>query len=86
MNTPETPAEIAALIMRRDRSFKPVIAEIGPPPLRARPAPVTQRYPALVRSITSQLLATSAADTIHRRVVETCGGVVSAESIIAAGT
>ena len=86
MNSPETPTEIAALIVRRDRSFKPIIDEIGPPPLRARPAPVVQRYPALVRSITSQLLATSAADTIHRRVVETCGGVVSVESVISAGT
>ena len=86
VTSPDTPAEIAAFITRRDRSFRPIVNEVGPPPLRARPAPVTQRYPDLVRSITSQLLATTAADTIHRRVVETCGGVVSAQSILSAGT
>ena len=71
--------------MRRDRAFKPVVEAIGPPTLRRRPAPVDQRFSALVSSITSQLLATSAAATIHSRVVEACGGQVSVASILSAG-
>jgi 3-methyladenine DNA glycosylase/8-oxoguanine DNA glycosylase len=38
-----------------------------------------------VRSITHQLLATSAATTIHARVVDACGGVVNVHTIIATG-
>jgi 3-methyladenine DNA glycosylase/8-oxoguanine DNA glycosylase len=79
------PAEAAAFIAQRDRAFKAIIALAGPPPLRARAAAVDDRFPSLVRSITHQLLATSAATTIHGRVVETCGGVVDVHSVIAAG-
>ena len=81
----QKPAEVAAFIARRDRAFKPIIALAGPPPLRRRAASVDDRFPALVRSITHQLLATSAATTIHGRVVEACGGVVNVHTIIAAG-
>lgn len=82
----ETPQDIAEHIARRDKAFKPIIALAGLPPLRLRAAPVAQRYPALVRSITHQLLATSAATTIHGRVVEACGGQVSAETILGVGS
>lgn len=81
----QTPVDVADFIARRDRAFKPIIALAGPPPLRRRAAAVEVRFPALVRSITHQLLATSAATTIHGRVVEACGGVVNVHSIIAAG-
>lgn len=77
--------EIAAFIVGRDRAFKTVVDRAGPPPLRRRAAPVSDRFPDLVSSITSQLLATKAADTIHRRVVEACGGAVSVESVLGAG-
>ncbi len=85
MPSPATPVDIAAAIAKRDRSFRPVIALAGPPPLRSRAAPVGERFPALVSSITSQLLATKAADTIHRRVVDVCGGEVTVASVLVAG-
>ena len=85
MPSPATPVDIAAAIAQRDRSFRPVIALVGPPPLRRRAAPVGDRFPALVSSITSQLLATKAADTIHRRVVDVCGGEVTVASVLGAG-
>jgi DNA-3-methyladenine glycosylase II len=77
--------EVAAFIAKRDRAFRPIIAFSGPPPLRRRAAAVDDRFPSLVRSITHQLLATSAATTIHARVVDACGGVVNVNTIIAAG-
>jgi 3-methyladenine DNA glycosylase/8-oxoguanine DNA glycosylase len=79
-----TPAETAALIVKRDRSFRRLVAHVGPPPAFRR-VRVDQRFATLVRSITFQLLATKAANTIHARVREACGGVVSVESIHAAG-
>ena len=85
MSALDTPTEVAAFIVRRDRAFRPVVAEVGPPVLRRRAAPVDERFADLVSSITSQLLATSAASTIHARVVETCGGTVNVDTIIAAG-
>jgi len=81
----QKPHEVAAFIAKRDRAFKPIIALAGPPPLRRRAASVDDRFPSLVRSITHQLLATSAATTIHARVVEACGGVVTVDTIIATG-
>jgi DNA-3-methyladenine glycosylase II len=83
--TNATPQEVATFIVRRDKAFKPIIALAGPPPLRRRAASVDNRFPSLVRSITHQLLATSAATTIHGRVVDACGGTVTVHTIIAAG-
>ena len=80
-----TPDEVAATIAKRDKAFRPIIALAGPPPLRRRAQSVDNRFPSLVRSITHQLLATSAATTIHGRVVEACGGTVTIHSIIEAG-
>jgi 3-methyladenine DNA glycosylase/8-oxoguanine DNA glycosylase len=80
-----SPAEVAAFIAKRDKAFRPIIALAGPPPLRRRAESVDNRFPSLVRSITHQLLATSAATTIHGRVVDTCGGTVTIHTIIAAG-
>ncbi len=80
-----TPADVAATIAKRDKAFRPIIALAGPPPLRRRAEPVDSRFPSLVRSITHQLLATSAATTIHGRVVDACGGTVTVHTIIAAG-
>lgn len=84
MPSPLTPEEIAVLIARRDRAFKKLIGEVGPPPPR-RSAPVAQRFPTLARAITGQLLATKAATTIHQRIIDLCGGDVTAESIQRAG-
>ena len=85
MPSPKSPIEIADFIAKRDRAFKGIVALAGPPP-RPRPARVDDRFAALVRSITFQLLATNAANTIHGRVVEACGGEVSVESILKAGS
>jgi len=76
--------DIAADIARRDPAFAEVVRRVGPVPAR-RPTPVPDRFAALIRSITFQLLATAAADTIHRRVVEACGGTVSVSSVLATG-
>lgn len=80
-----SPAETAALIVRRDRAFKTIAANLGPPPA-ARRVRVDERFATLVRSITFQLLATKAANTIHARVLDACGGRVSVESVLATGT
>jgi len=76
--------DIAARIVRSDNAFREVVHLAGPPPAR-RNARVDQRFADLVESIVSQLLATSAADTIHARVVAVCGGAVNEESILRAG-
>lgn len=80
-----SPQEVATYIAQRDKHFKPIIALAGPPPMKSRAAGVNDRFPSLVRAITHQLLATSAATTIHGRVVATCGGTVDVHSIINAG-
>lgn len=79
-----TRQEIADTIVKRDRAFKQLIALVGPPPAR-RSAPVAQRFSTLTRSITYQLLATKAANTIHQRVIDLCDGSVSPESITTTG-
>ena len=77
-------SRIAQDIVRRDPAFASIVSHAGLPPGR-RPAPVAERFPSLIRSITYQLLATAAADTIHTRVVSACGGEVSIDSVLAAG-
>ena len=82
MNASPTSQEIAALIARRDRAFRAIIREVGPPPTRRRVG-VHQRFSDLAESITFQLLATKAATTIHTRVRELCGGDVSVDTVLA---
>jgi DNA-3-methyladenine glycosylase II len=79
-----TPKERAVAIGKRDRAFATLIRVVGPPPPR-RSAPVADRFSYLARSITFQLLATKAANTIHQRVIDLCDGTVSADSITKAG-
>jgi len=79
-----TRAERAERIVAADAVFGPLVAQVGLPPAR-RSAPVVERFPSLIRSITFQLLATAAANTIHQRVVEACGGAVTVDSVLAAG-
>lgn len=76
--------EIAKEIVRRDKAFRGVVQAAGLPPVR-RNARVDERFASLARSIVYQLLATSAANTIHARVTATCGGIVSVDSIMDAG-
>ncbi len=73
---------VARLIVQRDPVFRPLVRTLGPPP-RVRRVPVDDRFATLIRSISFQLLATSAATTIHRRVLETLGGRPSPESLLA---
>lgn len=75
---------IARDIARRDRAFRDVVREAGPPPAR-RNARVDERFPSLVRSIVFQLLATSAASTIHARVSDACGGTIDVAAILRTG-
>jgi DNA-3-methyladenine glycosylase II len=82
---PSTSAKERALeIARRDGAFSTLIDLVGPPP-RRRSAPVADRFGTLARSITFQLLATKAAETIHQRVIDACGGAVTPDSIVMAG-
>jgi DNA-3-methyladenine glycosylase II len=78
------PSDIALVIGERDRAFLSLINIVGPPP-RRRSAPMAERFGYLARSITYQLLATKAANTIHQRVIDLCEGDVSPESLVAAG-
>ncbi len=82
-STPRPP-EIAREIARRDRAFRHLIDAVGPPPVR-RSARVDTRFATLVRSITYQLLATKAAETIHARVIDACDGAVTPETVLDAG-
>lgn len=84
VSTTLSPTQIAATIAQRDRAFKKLIALVGPPPVR-RSAPVAHRFSTLTRSITYQLLATKAANTIHQRVIDLCHGTVSPEAITSTG-
>jgi DNA-3-methyladenine glycosylase II len=77
-------ADVARRIARVDPAFAHVVRAAGPPPAR-RPAPVSDRFAALVRSITFQLLATRAAATIHERVVTCCRGDVRESTILEIG-
>jgi len=76
--------QIAAQIVQSDHAFAEVVRVAGPPPLR-RNAPVNQRFADIIEAIVSQLLATSAADTIHARVVLACGGKVDESAVLHAG-
>ena len=84
MSTSVTPGDIAHFITRHDPAMGVIVRAVGPPPVR-RAAPVAERFGALARSISYQLLATRAADTIHARVIAVCGGHVSVETVLAAG-
>jgi len=75
-----TPAAIAKEISRRDPHFRALVKHVGPPP-RRRSQPVDQRFATLASSITSQLLSTKAAATIHQRVVDLCHGQVTAQTL-----
>jgi DNA-3-methyladenine glycosylase II len=79
-----TPKERAISIAERDPSFRALVELIGPPSAR-RSAPVADRFANLTRSVTYQLLATKAANTIHQRVIDLCGGTVTPETIAIAG-
>lgn len=75
--------DASAFLARRDPVMASLIAAHGPPPrLRAIPAP--QRFARLARSIVYQQLAGSAAAAIHGRLVESLGGRVTPEAILAA--
>ena len=77
--------DVSEAIVALDPAFASIVAVAGLPPAR-RPAPVHERFPSLVRSITFQLLATSAASTIHERVISVCGGVVTPANVVQAGS
>lgn len=76
-----TNSEIREKLLKADRKFAPVVEAIGDPPsFRAKPS--DQRFGALVSSVTSQLLSTKAAATIHGRLVEAVGGNVTPAAML----
>ncbi|MDE3007986.1 MAG: DNA-3-methyladenine glycosylase 2 family protein [Acidobacteriota bacterium] len=81
---PPTRHDVARLIVERDALFAPLVDRVGPPPAR-RPVQVAERFPALARTITFQLLATKAASTIHGRVIEACAFEITPSSVLRAG-
>ncbi len=76
------PEAVSRLIARRDPAFRRYVRAFGPPPAPRR-APVADRFPSLIESISFQLLATAAATTIHRRVVQVCGGRPTVDALLA---
>lgn len=84
MRASPTREEVARFILERDERFADVVERVGPPPAR-RGARVDQRFAALTRTITFQLLATKAARTIHERVIACCELEVTPSSILRAG-
>lgn len=84
MANPLSPEEIARTIIICDRAFAPTIDRVGAPPVRRNVA-AQKRFASLIGSVTSQLLSVKAGDTIYGRVKESCGGVVTPETILATG-
>jgi len=76
--------EIAQHIVERDPVFRDVVAVVGLPPAR-RPAPSADRFAAVIRTVTYQLLAGRAASTIHARVEAVCDHLVTPERLLAIG-
>jgi DNA-3-methyladenine glycosylase II len=76
--------ERARAIVAADLAFDDIVRHVGPPPAR-RSEPVDHRFASVISAITSQLLATSAADTIHARVVEACHGEVTPQTLLSVG-
>ena len=84
MAAKRSPEEIAKTVVKCDRAFAATVRRVGPPPVR-RNAPAQNRFASLIESITSQLVSIKAADTIYGRIMESCGGVVTPQSILTAG-
>jgi DNA-3-methyladenine glycosylase II len=72
--------EAAAVLAERDPVFARLVAEAGPPVI---PVARETHFATLVRSITYQQLATSAARAIHGRLITALGDEVTAERVLA---
>jgi hypothetical protein len=70
----------ALLLAERDPVLARLVAAAGPPTI---PVPRETHFATLVRSITYQQLATSAARAIHGRLVAVLDGDVTAERVLA---
>ncbi|MDA8057377.1 MAG: DNA-3-methyladenine glycosylase 2 family protein [Actinomycetota bacterium] len=79
---PRVVVEAAAALGRHDRVVAGLVERYGPPAI-GRPAPRRDRFAALARSIVYQQLAGSAAASIHRRVVDALGGLVTPAAVVA---
>jgi 3-methyladenine DNA glycosylase/8-oxoguanine DNA glycosylase len=75
-------SEATASLSQRDQVLASLVERHGPPPLR-RPAPGSQRFEALARTIVYQQLAGNAAASIHGRLVEALGGEVTPQRVLA---
>lgn len=68
--------------LQGDPAFGPLVRQVGPVRLRARP---DDPFAALSAAIVYQQLAGAAARTIHGRFVDALGGRVRPEAVLAAG-
>jgi DNA-3-methyladenine glycosylase II len=75
-----TPRQAAQLLADRDPVIARLLAEAGPPSF---PRPTVSHFAMLVRSITYQQLAGSAARAIHGRLVAALDGEVTPEQVLA---
>lgn len=73
--------EAAAILADQDPVMRRLVAETGPPDVRA---PAETHFEALVRAIVYQQLAGAAASAIHRRLIAAMGGDVSPAGLLAA--
>ncbi|MBV8462462.1 MAG: DNA-3-methyladenine glycosylase 2 family protein [Acidimicrobiales bacterium] len=78
-----SPADAVAELAARDPVLAALAERHGTPP-RRRPVPATRRYAALAEIIVYQQLAGKAAASIHGRLVDTIGGELTPERILAA--
>ncbi|MEI8127876.1 MAG: hypothetical protein WCG86_08725, partial [Actinomycetota bacterium] len=78
------PEDVALSISLLDPSFRNLTTHLGPPPRRRR-VPVSLRFATLTSAVTSQLLSTKAAATIHARVITACEGLITPTSVVTAG-
>ncbi len=73
----------AAILSERDPVMRRLVAEAGPPRLRA---PTETHIASLVRAIVYQQLAGAAASAIHGRLITALGGEVTAERLLSLPT
>lgn len=75
-----TPRQAARQLAERDPVIARLVADSGPPSL---PPPTETHFGTLVRAITYQQLAGSAARAIHGRLIAALGGTVDPEGVAA---
>jgi len=68
-------------LSKRDKRLARAIEQIG----KIERATMPDLFPALIRCIVDQQISTAAARTVNARIVQLCGGRITADSLLAAG-